>query len=106
MYKKAIDKYIKCVQIASTRVCGVILQASSNFRFLFFVCVYMPCDTYSDVHVNDDFSEVIEVIDCTMHDYECDAYIICGDFNTSFERANTQSRFLLDFISRNNVYMA
>ena len=65
----------------------------------------MSCDIYSDVHFNDDFSEVIDVIDCTMHVFECDAYIIRGDFNTSFERANAQSRVLLDFISRNNFYV-
>ena len=39
-YKKSIAKYIKCVQIASTRVCGVILQASCNFSVLVF-CVFI-----------------------------------------------------------------
>ena len=36
----------------------------------------------------------------------CDAFICCGDLNTSFERDNAQSRHLSDFISRNDLLLS
>jgi len=104
LYKKSISKYIKCVHISSNRVCGVILNGSSNFSILV-LCVYMPCDTYSNTHVQNNFSDVLGAIECAVHEFVCDGYVICGDFNTSFERENAQSRFLLDFIKRNNFHV-
>ena len=33
----------------------------------------------------------------------CDSYILCGDFNSSFQRANAQSNCLQQFLDRNNL---
>ena len=33
----------------------------------------------------------------------CDDVILCGDFNTDFDRPNAQTRALNDFIDRNNL---
>ena len=34
---------------------------------------------------------------------DCNAFICCGDFNTSFERSNGQTECLNSFITRNNL---
>ena len=33
----------------------------------------------------------------------CDSFILCGDFNLSFQRANAQSNCLQQFVDRNNL---
>ena len=37
-----------------------------------------------------------------MHNHYCEAYVICGDFNTSFLRSNAQSNCLNAFIHANS----
>ena len=64
--------------------------------------VYMPCDTYSTTNVNAEFEEVINTIECTMHTHDCDAYILCVDFNIRFIGANAQSKCLNEFKEQNN----
>ena len=41
-----------------------------------------------------------------MHNHDCEAYVICGDFNTSFLRSNAPSNCLNAFIQRNNLLNA
>ncbi len=66
----------------------------------------MPCDSYSNTHVSDIFVETLDAIEHAINENTCDAYILCGDFNTSFHRDNAQTRFLSDFISRNNIKLS
>ncbi len=97
LYKKSIAKYVKCIDIASNRACGIIIQTEPNYNVAI-ICTYMPCDSYSNTHVSDIFVETLDAIEHAINENTCDAYILCGDFNTSFHRDNAQTRFLSDFI--------
>lgn len=105
LYHKSIAKYIECIDIAHPRLCSVILRSVSDVSILV-TSVYMPCDNYSMTNVNTEFEEVISIIECTMHTHDCDAYILCGDFNTCFIRANAQGKCLNEFNERNNLLNA
>ena len=37
---------------------------------------------------------------------DCNAFICCGDFNTTFERSNSQTERLNSFIAINNLYIS
>ena len=63
----------------------------------------MPCDNYSEVTVNEEYAKVIDDIEILLHENECNAHIICGDFNTSYERDNAQTRCMVEFEERNNL---
>ncbi len=100
LYKKSVAKYIKCVDISSDRVCGVIIHTLHGFNILV-VCTYMPCDTYSNTYVNHIFVDTLNIIEHTLNAHNCNAYIICGDLNTSFHRDNAQTRCVSEFMTRN-----
>ncbi len=80
-------KYVRHINTSSRRICGIVIQNSQNFSICV-VSVYMPCDNYSNVTVNDDYVNVIDDIEYLIHENECNALIICGDFNTCYVRDN------------------
>ena len=48
----------------------------------------------------------IYYVESIFNSFNCDAFICCGDLNTSFERDNAQSRHVSDFISRNDSLLS
>jgi len=102
LYGKSIAKYVKHVPIQHNRVTGNTLRVNSGMLLLV-ICVYLPCDNYSCTVVNAEYEHIINVIECTINSTICDAVIICGDFNTSFDRDNRQTRCLTEFMVRNNL---
>ena len=69
------------------------------------ITVYMPNDNYSTSHVTQSFENAIVDIECCLQSMQCNKVVICGDFNTSFERPNAQCRYLTNFIQRNDLYV-
>ncbi|ELU18075.1 hypothetical protein CAPTEDRAFT_208743 [Capitella teleta] len=68
--------------------------------------VYMPCDNYSGHNVLPEYDDVLDAIEQTFSSNagsSCNDFVICGDFNTSFERFNAHSRLLSDFLDFNNL---
>ena len=63
----------------------------------------MPCDNHSNV-VNQQYVEVIDCIENIVTSLDYNACIVCGDYNTSFSRANAQTSCLSEFITRNNLH--
>ncbi len=100
MFKKAIAKYVTCIDIDNSRLCGILLKLSVDYTILV-ICVYMPCDNYSNTHVNDEYFEVMNSIEHVINTHSYNSVIVCGDFNTSFERNNAHYMYLTDFITRN-----
>ena len=101
LYKKSLSNKIKHITSYNRRVCGIIINFTLDFSCLF-VCVYLPCDNYSNVHINKEYSECIDYIESLYNNSNCNVFICCGDFNTSFERLNTKTDCLHNFISRCN----
>jgi exonuclease III len=91
LYRKSMAKYVRHINTSSRRICGIVIQNSQYFSICV-VSVYMPCDNYSNVTMNDDYVNVIDDIEYLIHENECNALIICGDFNTCYVRDNAQTR--------------
>ncbi len=87
LYGKSIAKYIKPVHVDHRRVTGVTIQVNPA-KLLLLLCVYLPCDNYSCTTVNSKYERIINVIECTINATACEAVVICGDFNTRFDRDN------------------
>ncbi len=102
LYKKSIAKNVTSVSIDNSRLCGIMLHASTNFKILI-LCVYMPCDNMSNTHTSTQYADAIDDIEGALNKCECDAVIITGDLNTSFQRDNAQTRCLNAIIARNNI---
>ena len=53
----------------------------------------MPCDNHSNV-VNQQYVEMIDCIENIFNSVDFNVFIVCGDYNTSFSRANAQTACL------------
>ena len=62
---------------------------------------YLPCDNFSNTKVSDRIIDCINSIESMLALANCDSFILCGDFNSSFQRANAQSTCLQQFVDRN-----
>ena len=93
LYKKSLGHYVKNINVSSSRICGVTIQTSVNHKILV-LCVYLPCDNFSSVHVTEEYMATMDAIECAMEENNCNACIMCGDFNSSFKQDNDQSRYL------------
>ena len=83
------------------RVCAVEITTDDNFMCLV-ISVYLPCHTYNQ-RVQKKYVDTFDYIECLISSIECDSVIICGDYNTSFERESGQVDYLNDFISKSNM---
>ena len=75
------------------RVSGIIINLTSMFSCLL-LSVYLPCDNYSTVYVNHEYTECIDYIESLYNTANCGAFTCCGDYNSSFDRSNAQTEFL------------
>ena len=57
------------------------------------------CDTQSISHIDTEYENVLNSLEVFLQSTECNAIIICGDWNTSFARQNAQTKCLLDYES-------
>ena len=53
--------------------------------------VYLSCDNFSNTVVSDSFLDCINCIEGILALANCDSYVLCGDFNSSFQRVTAQS---------------
>ena len=62
----------------------------------------MPCDNFSNT-VNQEYVDVVNTVDLIMNSQDCNGFIVCGDFNTSFSCSNAQSTCLSHVMNRNRL---
>ena len=86
MYKKSLAKYVTHVKSEIRMPCAVKIT-DTNFTSEFRKKII---DTF-------------DYIECLISSIKCDSVIICGDYNTSFERESGQVDYLNDFIPRSNL---
>ena len=60
----------------------------------------MPCDKQSN-YISDEYFEVINDLEYMLESDEHDEYFFMGDWNSDFNRNNTQSKELMNFLDRN-----
>ena len=99
LWKSSLNGVVSPVTTNHRRVSAVNLSLKPNVTLLV-ICVYLPCDTQK---IHTDHEEFIDVLDYIEQLLYKDSYIICGDFNTSFERNNAHTEYLNGFMSRNNL---
>ncbi len=102
MYKKAIANDIHVIQTHNRRVYAVKIDCI-NGESAVVVNVYMPCDRF-DVHtVNSEFSDALDEVESVIDSCPVNRVILCGDWNTSFERDTAQVKFLKQFVARKKL---
>ena len=57
--------------------------------------MYLPCDNYS-TNVNSEYIKCIDYIERLINRIDCNAFVYCGDYNTSFERLVANITMSLD----------
>ena len=65
----------------------------------------MPCDTYSNANINDDYETCINCIEGLLMQYSQEDFVISGDWNASFVRDNCQTKTMRDFLDRNELHV-
>ena len=60
----------------------------------------MPCDNRNILNPNDEFIDVLDHIEPIVTRSSCTFVLLCGDFNTSFDRQNAQTNFLSQYMER------
>ena len=58
-----------------------------NLLSCLLVSMYLSCDNYS-TNVNSEYVKCIDYIEMLINSIYCNAFVCCGDYNTSFERTN------------------
>ena len=66
----------------------------------------MPCDTHSNTTVAIEYENCINCLEELLSQYQQDDIIMCGDWNTSFERDTYQTRFMTAFMERNDLRLS
>ena len=92
LYKKSSSNKIKHITSYNRRVCGIIINFTLD----------CSCDNYSNMYINQEYSECIDHLESMYNNSNCNSFIYCGDYNTSFERLNAQTECLNNCISRCN----
>ena len=103
LWKKSLGN----VTIESTkhrRLSCVSLNISGLFTILV-ACIYMPCDSMRINYCNDEFIDVLDVLEQQMHSKNFDSFLLCGDWNTSLERGTAQTHCFKQFIERNGIHI-
>ena len=105
MYRNELSSRCESVKLDTRRACAVKLSVNDNVKLLI-VCVYMPYDSQLVNQVNVEYEEVIHCVEGRIQSTDCNGVLLCGDWNTSFERDNDQTKSLNEFIDRCNVKVA
>ena len=60
-------------------------------------------DLAGNININPEYVQCIDSLDVICTQYAHDDIIICGDWNTSFERDNFQTKTMNEFLDRNEL---
>ena len=91
---------MKPIVLSSRQICAV--ECVHNGRNVVIASVYMPCDKQSN-HISDEKIEVINDLEYMLESDEHDEHLFMGDWNSDFNRNNTQSKELTNFLERNGL---
>ena len=109
MYTKGISRSVTQLTIDSNRVCAIHVRGADNVDILvlcIYIYIYMPCGNMLINECNINYENTVNQIEVLIQSHPHSNIIICGNFNTSFERDNAQTRCLNNFLLRNNLKVA
>ena len=104
LFRKDIHKLVTPLTVEDRRICVVQINGYGNVKVTV-ICIYMPCDNMLINTCNPEFEQALSHVETLFNEYTCsyDRMLICGDFNTSFDRNTAQTRCLRDFMSLNSL---
>ena len=83
-------------------MCAIHVRGADDVDILV-LCMYMPCDNMLNNECNIEYGNTVNQIEVLIQSHPHSDIIMCGDFNTSFERDNAQTRCFNNFLLRNNL---
>ena len=101
LWNAVLDKDVKIIEVKCNMLCGIELSLS-NVKCLV-TCCYMPCDNYSGSHVNDEFLQVCDALECLLIKYPNHKVILGGDMNVDLCRGNAHAQYYEMLLQRNNL---
>ena len=101
LWHKSIAGVVKLGRKHSRFNC-ITLQQENGDKILV-LNAYLPCDNYKNDCVSEELVNVLLDIEDVL--FNCDAHsvILGGDLNTDFNRRNAHTRYLEEFMDRNNL---
>ena len=100
-----LSHYVQPIGISNRGICAVSMQLNVH-KYILIVCIYMPCDTHSNTTVAIEYDNSTNCLEELLSQYQHDDIIMCGDWNTSFERDTYQTRFMTAFTERNDLRLS
>ena len=100
LWRKSLDAVVSVIKCANLRLSAIKLSLSAHFVVLI-ICLYLPCDNQRIINENEQFTDVLNDLELLLQCRAHDALILCGDFNTSFDRNNSHTRSLTNFMQCN-----
>ena len=85
LFKKSLPNYVPYIKSDNRRICAIKLCMEKYFSSMV-TNVYLSCDNFSNTVVSDSFLDCINCIEGILAIANCDSYVLCGDFNSSFQR--------------------
>ena len=104
LFKKSLCNNINIIKTINRRNYGIKIMFGKQIVCLL-LSVYLPCDNYTS-SASAEFTECIDYIEPLFNSMDFNAFICCGDCNTSLERSNGQTECLNSFITRNNLWIS
>ena len=86
LFKKSLCNKINIIKTINRRIYGIKMIFGKQIVCLL-LSVYLSCDNYTS-SASSEFTECIDYIESLFNSMDGNAFICCGDFNTSFERSN------------------
>ena len=83
-------------------ISAIKIKCANNFTG-WQAIVYFPCENYSNTTVSDMKIECIDHLEFLFNNSECKSFVCTGNFNTYFERGNSDCKYLAAFIERNHL---
>ena len=85
------------------RCCAVkVVTGDVSFAI---INVYMPVDNFSSNIIDVELRDTVDNIETFIHSINVDFIVIAGDLNVDLGRSNAHGRFLVDFLSRVDMYL-
>ena len=100
LWRKSLDAVVSVIKCDNRRLSAIKLSLSAHFVVLI-ICLYLPCDNQRIINEHEEFTDVLNDLELLLQCQAHDALILCGDFNTSFDRNNSHTRSLTNFMQRN-----
>ena len=98
LWNKSLNADVKPLKTNSKRICAVKLNTAEISIII--ICVYLPCDNYSNTNASDELLFELSQIEALLNDSVYQHILLGGDFNSDLSRNNVQTKSIVDFLNK------